>query len=434
MIEELVNEMEYYRDYVLKQDSFELYLFLSQFRAAECTEDLVDFQSKETKGMSVRAFHKNHTDFAFIDGISKERLAFMLQNDKFWNKMPQAYMASNINGSNNTFCLPDNFNFDFGKIREIDANFCENSWNDTEKIIENYGERLSKLHLQYQLDAYFIFNSLGVKGYSIRSTFAKGFELASNKPYFCKISPGIVQIKNSEIEKHIFGEDNAMLAIVPVKKISYILFSETAIAKILYFLVFLLNREVVISGQSKFTFTDIGKKIFSENFTLKENSALNKTIIGTLDGEGIYRKPSFIIKDGVLNNFFSMCCLEKETKSTGSAFRFNHRTTPQVKASKVSVVGDKSLEWILENYNDIAVVNDIIGITESLNPITTEFEAYADTLYYRNGSAEGNMKLNMKTSIMNILNEIECISEGCSYGADGSIFMGSFLIKNNNIV
>ena len=180
----------------------------------------------------------------------------------------------------------------------------------------------------------------------------------------------------------------------------------------------------------------LNQKLFSDKLTLLENSDMNLIIDGTVDGEGSIREPKYIVHNGVLKSFISGC-RSSDTgdviEGTGSAYRFDHRVPPRVQPSKIATLGDKQLDWIISNYQDIAVINDLDGITESLDPLSTRFNAYADATIYANNVPIYNISLKIKTSITEILNEIVEISNDGCYGADGSIFSGSFLVNNNDL-
>ena len=64
---ELVNNLELYREYVQNNKNTELFVALSDCYYINCVDNFVDFQHKNTKGMGLRKFNRNSTDFMCCD-------------------------------------------------------------------------------------------------------------------------------------------------------------------------------------------------------------------------------------------------------------------------------------------------------------------------------------------------------------------------------
>ena len=433
MIKNLENMLKHFQNYVQSKENLELYISVSLFNYAECTENKIDFQYQENIGMSVRIFHKSHTDFLYTNGISVEKLQMMLKNNHVMSQLPPTSMplasTENINPLSKIILDQPSIL----KRNEIDVDFCENAWDNAKTFLSSKNQQLLKMHIQSQQDIYFIFNSNGVNGYSKRSMSAYGFEINSNQNYLYKIFPGLKLLDNNSYSS-LFKMQDRMKDKLTNKRVDYILFSGDAMAKILYFFVFLLNRDLVISGSSIFKIDDLGKKLFSKNLNIEENSSDNKIIIGNVDGEGVQRKAKFIVENGVLNHFFNDSQVSEKIESTASAFRFTHTEPPRIQPTKVSVKGNKSLDWIIKSHNNIIVIDDLTGITESLNPITTDFTAHSKSLYYEKGYPVGYLTVNTNASILQLLNQIIYISNEAYYGADGTILASPFLIENDGFV
>ena len=87
---ELVNNLELYREYVQNNKNTELFVALSDCYYINCVDNFVDFQHKNTKGMGLRKFNRNSTDFMCCDGISLESLELFQKKVVPSNHFPPA--------------------------------------------------------------------------------------------------------------------------------------------------------------------------------------------------------------------------------------------------------------------------------------------------------------------------------------------------------
>lgn len=429
-MDELLNNLEWYRQFVRDHKNTELFIALNEYYYIECTEDFVELQHKEIRGAGLRIFNDNYTNFLCCDGISSQSIGKMLGKKTPITQLPPA----NIIPMQKHDIEPCNYQDLEKTSTSINAEECHMLWDNISSNLNAQSEKLLKLHIQYQREAYFLFSSTGIEGYSVRTIFAPGVELQSKQACFYFVSPKILPFTDTSIINNlcIFNENVSM--ITGSKKINYILFSGSAISKILYFLSTLLCKDMILAGNSIFDISDLGKRIFSKEITLEENSSVNEITIGNVDGEGMPRVQKKIIENGILRAFFSDYAPEHGMTSTGSAYRFSHIELPKVHPTKIAAIGTVTVDSILETYDNIIKIDDIIGIVESLNPKTSEFNAYTTATIYHGRTPTARLQVNIKTRIIDILNEIVSIADDGQYGADGSIYAGSFLIRNNNII
>lgn len=426
----IFENLQLYRQYVLEHPASELFVSSSKCYYVECTSSFIDIQERTQEGISKRVFLKDHTDFSYVDGISI---------NSFHNIISQ---AQNVISLPKTTMIPStllNNHVDFNKISisvecELNKEKCLQIWRDVSKYISSKGEKIHKMYIQYQRDFYLLVSKNSDIGYSERTVFSPGFQLCSSPACIYNIFPSY----KDSIEYDKFFDISHSIDVPELtdcnKKIDYILLSDAAIIKLIFFLLFTLSKDTVLSNMSIFNKADLGKKLFSECINVEENSSSNKIILGDTDGEGMPRTPRYIIKQGIMKCFFSDYSPESGFDSTGSSFRFSHFTPPRVQPSKVAIIGNSTLGLIRDKYDRIAQLYDIVGIEESFDPKTTSFEAYAIAHFYVNGRIASRFKVNIKSSIIKILNNVLCIADDGKYGADGSIFCGSFLIENNHII
>lgn len=427
---ELVNNLELYREYVQNNKNTELFVALSDCYYINCVDNFVDFQHKNTKGMGLRKFNRNSTDFMCCDGISLESLELFQKKVVPSNHFPPAKIIP-FQKNNFTPC-------NYQDIRNMDITIspkeCHLLWDNLSSMIHSESDSLEKLYIQYQREAYFLFSSTGIEGYSVRTIFSPGIETKSNPGCFYCISPKILPFTGTSIMKNLGFSHETLPMASSITNVKYIMFSGAAISKILYLLTALLCKDMVLSGTSAFDVSDIGKNIFSNAITLEENSLINEAIVGNVDGEGMPRIQTKIIERGVLRAFFSDFAPDSGLSGTSSAYRFSHIELPKVQPTKVAVVGTDTTVSILDNYDNIAKVDDLTGIIESFNPRSSGFSAYAIATIYHGHTPVARLNINIKTTLVDILNKVICISSDGQYGGNGAIYGGSFLVKNQDII
>lgn len=369
-MEEIFRYIDRMKDYVMSQNMYELFIATSHFKYIECSKETTEFQEKESEGMSSRFFNKEKTEFRNIDGISFEKLDTMSKNSYPSYYLPASKIISPTSNNNAVALSFDDYK---NKSVEMDEAFCENIWNKVSKICKKNNEELHKFYFQYHWEHYVILNSMGVEGYSVRSLSVFGFEKGLQNSFCSKVIPQYRSLTDSEMNQLILGGNDIKKG--RYKNPSYILFTDMALTQVIFILLFLLNATSVIVGNSRFSYNDIGKRLFSEKFTLNENSVENIVIMGSTDGEGTPRKSTPIIERGILKHFISDYEHGNAVGGTGSSYRFSHRVPPMVQLSKARISGQLSTDQIYEKYDNIMIIDNIIGISESFNPITTGLRA-----------------------------------------------------------
>ncbi|MBT9138958.1 MAG: hypothetical protein DDT31_01538 [Syntrophomonadaceae bacterium] len=421
-------DIEYYKDLVCDNKNMELYALTSKSSFVECTEKSYNIHYTDVIGMSSRKFLDGYVEFRSTDGIGHDEAKKIIQGNHYCTHLPASSMVIYGNTS-----LPSHTN-DMPLFIEKSYEEYEVIWYKTREQLAQQGIQLLRLYIQHQQDFYYIINSSGVQGFGVRSLYAPGIEIKSCNSCFYHISPHEhdlpIEILTQKIGRRHFDNDKRC----GDANVDYILFASSAASKLIYFLSFFLCVDMVQSGQSFMQGSDIQSKIFSNSLTLEENSDLNCIILGTVDGEGTERKATPIIQNGVVQRLISGKQINQSIQSTGSAYRFNHRMPPRVQPSKLTAIGDMTFEKIISEYSKIAILHDLVGIEESINPVDTNFSAYAEADIYSTGQRIGVRRIEIKSSLVTILNHIVQITSEGNYGADGSVYTGSFLIENTGLL
>ena len=426
----IIPELNVYREYIYQKKNTELFVSINQKYNIECNEKTVNTHFSTTMGTGVRFFNKDFVEFISCNGISKESIQQLNNRRMLATYFPKAEIASaefgKFQGIDIDVEKETELSISEQTVRDVWALYAENSISQ--------GEVLEQFLLQCQRDLYLIFTSSGIEGYSTRTVFAPGIKLLGNSCVSYTLYPEII-ISDKEKMKHIVRIPNMKLPIVSENiQLKYILFSGSAACDLVYFLLMLLTEDMVLSGYSFIHSEDIGKKLFSSEFTIEENSEKNKLIVGSVDGEGYKRKPVKIVENGVLNTLFSGINNSLQLLSTGSAYRFSHTVVPQIRPSKAAVENRKSLQSVLSDYGEIIRIDSLTGLAQSFSPHTSEFTAFALATVIREGKPYYKRNIRIQTQIRDIFNEIISIADDEQYGIDGSVLSGSILVENKNFI
>lgn len=426
----ILPDLDVYREYISQKKNVELFVSINQRYNIECNEKTVSTHHSTITGVGARFFNKDFVECISCNGISKESLKQLSERRLLASIFPGTRIVQEECGKMKGIDVEVDNQIELS----ISENICRETWEIYADNCIHKGELLERFMLQCQKDIYLIFTSTGIEGYSVRTVFAPGIKLMGSPSINYALHPEII-ITDKEKMKRCVKISDINLPIIPENiKPKYILFSGAAACDLLFFLLMLLTEEMVITGNSYVCSGDIGKRIFSSELTIEENSERNKLIIGTVDGEGCRRMPIKIVENGVLNTLFSGFNNTLHLASTGSAYRFSHTMISQIRPSKVSVVNSNTLQSVLENYDEIIRIDSLTGLTESFSPGTSSFTAYTLATVVRRGQPLFKRSIRVNAQISAIFNEIISIADDEQYGADGSVLSGSFLIENKSFI
>lgn len=219
--------------------------------------------------------------------------------------------------------------------------------------------------------------------------------------------------------------------------IENILISKNAIFELTFVLLSFLNDQLINTGVHSL-FKKLSSKdaqLFNSNISIIENSHDNKTVGGTVDGEGSERTPIYIINEGRFENPISSHIAGTKGENSASAYRFDYLSLPYSKASKVSFrQGEIDSSIILEKFDLVGVIHSFQGLFESLDPSTLNFNSAICFDIYKYGVFKGNKTLKIKSNIFKIFNSIDQVSKDCEYIGDGSIYTPSMTSKLSKIM
>ena len=376
-------------------------------------------------GVCCSKLEENLFKYTCVDGINEKSLIDSLKNQCTGiinRKIPQTHDIIAENYECKNLSLEDIYcNIDF---YDIDYFYnLKNKYSSSNAILE-------KVYIQLEQNIYLINDTFGNCGYGIQSFFSPVYEFIE-KNYNKKLLIHSIFDNTNDLKKDIkFNYPDKISSKEFNINNMPILLTGNVVGKLLYLLLFFLTSNNIKNNYTFLKTLDSSMFKFSPLLDIEENSDENKIIIGTVDGCCNKRVKKKIIENGeikaILGYIDDKNIYYDNIEST--EFRVNFRKLPVTRAQKVSVGrGKKSVSQIITEYKKILIVNDLIGIENSINPYTTEFTAIVDCNLITEGEIK-NYKQQISSSLIKILYNIIEVSADKEYSVDGSIFSPSMLV------
>lgn len=214
-------------------------------------------------------------------------------------------------------------------------------------------------------------------------------------------------------------------------KIPRLLLSCNAVMELCYLFLFFFNDQAIAQIIPKKIDNIIhGETSISQVLNIVENSAQNKIVGGSIDGEGTARTPSYIFKKGYCKNIISKFSTCENTNCTGSAYRFDYSVLPQTKAAKIFIEpGTLSEQDVLSSYDLIGRIETFQGMYESFDKNTFDFTALLNIKVYKYGKCVGYCTKKECLNLISILSKISSLSNNLNYSGDGSFYIPSMVCE-----
>ncbi len=362
-------------------------------------------ESKSITGTGLRVIKNGKSGFSYAGGNNLENIVeFATENSVFGNKV--------------------NFDFPNNTVKPVNGLYSDEieklSISEMKKTGQEIIESLNKNLKGYKFDT-----GIEKENVYIKIQNSSGFKGEFKKTYY-SVYFSVMRAKNDEIFSAYDGETtldiknsykNKMENLIGLcKKLETkdkitsgkypVIFSPKASYLIFNILNFALNGKNVQKGSSALS-SKMGKNVFSENFTLRDNPQLEGGISSSpFDGEGMPTKDKYLIKNGKVENFifdiFTGSLMNK--KSTGNGRR-GYSSIPSPGFYNVMVEPGKTpYEEVLRDIKNGIFVDEFIGGGQS-NVMAGEFSVNL-TLAFKieNGKIKGSLKDTMLSgNVFNIL-------------------------------
>ncbi len=175
-----------------------------------------------------------------------------------------------------------------------------------------------------------------------------------------------------------------------------------------------------------------GEKIFSDILTVEENNpSFREPFYMPFDGEGVKKERSFIIKNGVFEDFLYNTALGRlyGKKPQGSS-KSSPPSPPALTGSSILIRGDTSLQNLSERLEEGCIITTIIG-GHTVNPVTGEISVGASGIFIKNGERKPFTGGIISGNFFDMLNKIEAI--GNDFRTIKEITSPSILISEINL-
>ncbi|HAJ32175.1 MAG TPA: hypothetical protein DCK79_02205 [Candidatus Atribacteria bacterium] len=388
-------------------------------------------------GIAARVFDGKRIGFSSRPGFSEDDINSALEDAR-----------ENIKFTNNNFYIPfvrkkSQCHF-IPKFSSSDINPLDYLDEDLFKVIDEKayktGLSLKNIYFYSKIEQFLLINTVQVQGGGTANLYSLGFNfhLKNEKLDECfiitTISPKVAKIDVDEVISQAKKVANTKIIASLRKKIidCPILLTHNAVSIIIYVFLSLLTSESIFHKRS-FISNKNANISFGNQLTIVENSKINKIYNANIDREGISRREVKIIEKGELCNIISDTKYGTKMKiaSTSSAWRDSYQQMPKVKATSISVeAGIFSTEEIINRYNQIFIIDDLMGIASGINPNTSDFQVTSEGYLINNKGLLGRARVFFQSNLINLFNSIIEISKDREYGIDGSVYVPSFLIDS----
>lgn len=226
------------------------------------------------------------------------------------------------------------------------------------------------------------------------------------------------KLKVDEIVKEACDEAISKLGSGPIKSGAYkIVLDSKMMATFVSLIVDNCCADIVQKGYSLLA-NKLDTKIAGENFTIKEDPWLEKSISSTgFDDEGVATYPKTIIDKGVLKTYLYnlKTALKDGTKSTGNGFRTGSEVGTDVR-NVYLIPGTKSKKELFDQVNNGVYITDLSGLNAGMDPISGNFSLQASGFIIENGKQTKPVSvITVAGNIFNVINNIEELGNDDDY-------------------
>jgi len=427
-----------------KEEEAEVYI--KTFRAIDIDvseQKLENFNTPYSSGIGLRIFSQNRMGFAYTTGFDRESIERLIQQAKNnalngtpdeCNSLPQVSRQK----KSNRFLHEDLYDQELTKIpvgRKIDK------IREMEKKALAYDERVKRVLRTSYSDSrqeIFIFNSKGLKaGY--RGTHCScGLIAVAEAKMFLGERNKEIQIGSDFAEKRKFRElhfkelaENAArraVSLLGAKRVktqrASIVFEPLVVSGFLRFIARGLGADSVQKKKSPFA-KKRGKRIANKIVNIIDDGTLRGGVATSpFDDEGIPKRKTVLVKDGILSTFLydSYTARKDKVTSTGNAFRSSFKVLPSVGLTNFFLEkGRTKREELIASIDKGLYVMETMGM-HTADPVSGDFSVGVSGLWIDRGEFSFPVHgVTIAGNVLDLLNSIDAIGDDLEfYGSLGS--------------
>lgn len=400
-------------DMCSKERNLEAYASRAISHRIEVTADYCRVNSIELQGLALSKFQPDRTEYHYVEGLNSMLPEAVLKRTPQavfpCRSMPSALPAQE--DSPVSLSQLDFLEFSDAAARQL--------FGETKEYLAeaNPGFQLLKVLIDYERALFYLANSNNVSGYGQLSSYCPGIEFHDRSAGKCRLFFDISHQFEPNLIKEIIRRITATRDSSGKFSPQYVILSPNALSAIIHTFTFMLT------GRQHSSLLDLCKeKHFAIDIAV--DSPDNQYITGNIDGGGNAAKECFLVFAGKMNE-------DAIGRLKSLQYRFDFRVPPINRPHRLYLTkGVLPLSQLLNKYRRVAVIDNIQGIEQGLNPRTLDFTGIAGVSFYADGvkAAEGQ---NAYTgNIINILGQIIDKSRECAYGATGFLRAPWVVIEN----
>ena len=431
---------------VCRSKGEEAEVYIKTFRAMHVDiseEKLENFNTPDSTGIGLRIFSQNRMGFAYTTGFDHESIERLIQQARNnalnstpddCNSLPQVSGQKKLN----MFLHKDFYDQELskipvatkiGKIREM------------EKKALAFDKRVKRVFRTTYSDSQneiFIFNSKGMER-SYRGTHCScGLIAVAEAEMFLGEARKEIQLGSDFAVKRRFrglrfdqlAENAARRAVslLGAKRVktqrASIVFEPLVASSFLNFIARGLGADSVQKKKSPFA-KKKRKRIANKIVNIIDDGTLRGGVATSpFDDEGIPKRRTFVVKDGILSTFLydSYTARKDKVASTGNASRSSFKALPSVGITNFFLEkGSTGREELIANTDKGLYVMEIMGM-HTANPVSGDFSVGANGLWIERGEFSFPVHgVTIAGNVIDLLNSIDAIGDDLKfYGSSGS--------------
>jgi len=421
-------------------------VYIKTFRAIDIDvsgQKLENFNTSNSSGIGLRVFSKNRMGFAYATGFGRESIERLTQQakDNAFNGAPDecnCLPQVNRHQNSNSFLHEDLYDEDLAKIPvgiKIDK------IREMEKKALAYDKRIKRVirvaysDSQYEIS---ILNSRGLKaGYRETLCSCGLIAVAEAKAFRGKGSKEIqlgsdfaVKRKFRDIHFNRLAENAAHRAVslLGARRLrtqrASVVFEPLVASSFLKLIARGFGADFVQKKKSPFA-KKRGKRIASKIVNIIDDGTLLRGVATSpFDDEGVPRRKTVLVKDGILSTFLydSYTARKDKVESSGNAFRSSFKALPSVEFTNFFLEkGKTKREELIANTDKGLYVMETMGM-HTANPISGDFSVGVSGLWIERGKFSFPVHgVTMAGNVLDLLNSIDAIGDDLQfYGSLGS--------------
>ncbi|MFB0527593.1 MAG: TldD/PmbA family protein [bacterium] len=431
---------------VCRSKGEEAEVYIKTFRAISVDvskQKLENFNTPRKSGIGLRIFSQNRMGFAYSTGFDRESIERLIQQARNnasngtpdeCNSLPQVSKGK----KSNKFFREDLYD---EELTKIPVGIKIDKIREMEKKALAYDKRVSRvLRTSYGDSQYeiFIFNSRGLEAGYGGTHCSCGLVAVAEAKMVLKKGTREIQLGSDFAEKRKFAElpfsrlaENAArraVSLLGAKRVktqrAAVVFEPLVVSSFLRFIARGLSADSVQKKKSPFA-KKKGKRIASKIVNIIDDGTMTGGVATSpFDDEGIPKRRTVLVKDGVLSTFLydSYTARKDKVESSGNGLRGSFKALPSVEFTNFLLEkGRTKRKELIASINKGLYVMETMGM-HTADPVSGDFSVGVSGLWIDRGEFSFPVHgVTIAGNILDLLNSIDAIGDDLEfYGSLGS--------------